>query len=371
MRFIHRTITLIAAVGCLTAAAATTSAAQAATGARASVTPPSWVIQPTPAVSKYSQMREVSCAPDSKYCVAVGDLGVAKHLTERWNGAAWAPQHTPLPAGASSAGLGSVSCPKVDTCIAVGSYYIKATKTTMPLVEQWNGHRWEVQSAPAVSGGLGMVSCPAVNMCMAIGGTVAAEWNGSSWTTQTISIPGGTLDALSCPDTTDCMAVGNDEPNGNLSELWNGTDWTAEPTAGDEPQDIYDVSCADADLCWAVGVIIPGSETVALVEEWNGTEWTQSGIPYIQNSYLWGVSCPKPRSCTAVGYDSPESTNVAVPLAEQWNGKGWAMETPPNPPDSESALLLSVSCSDAVTCTAVGGYWDESLGYYQQLAEGR
>jgi hypothetical protein len=70
---------------------------------------------------------------------------------------------------------------------------------------------------------------------------------------------------------------------------------------------------------------------------------------------LRGVSCPANNDCEAVGgYDSVHS--IDGPLAELWNGTGWAVQ--PTTALGEEGLR-GVSCASPVACLAVGseGSW--------------
>ena len=150
---------------------------------------------------------------------------------------------------------------------------------------------------------------------------VVARWDKSSgtWTFQTSL---GYLSAVSCPTATDCMAVG--ESNGaTLTELWNGTTWSIEPT------------------------LQPSGAT---------------------SSALTSVSCASPTACTAVG-NFVNAVGVQQTLAEQWNDTTWsAPSLPPEPTGATTSTLTSVSCTSATTCTAVGDYVNSS-GIQQTLAE--
>jgi hypothetical protein len=98
-----------------------------------------WAIQPTAnlAGADFTQLSGVSCT-SSMACTAVGDggsnSGTAVTLAERWNGANWAIQPTPNPAGSTQSSLGAVSCTLTTACTAVGAH--TPATTELPLVEQ-------------------------------------------------------------------------------------------------------------------------------------------------------------------------------------------------------------------------------------------
>jgi hypothetical protein len=111
-----------------------------------------WSIQP---IRGAPSLEGVSC-PSSTVCTAVGryEAGVPPELApacapftspcgdmtlaERWNGRRWSIQATPRPPGATSSGLGAVSCATTTACIAVGSYRDAGGQQRV-LAERWNG----------------------------------------------------------------------------------------------------------------------------------------------------------------------------------------------------------------------------------------
>jgi hypothetical protein len=73
----------------------------------------------------------------------------------------------------------------------------------------------------------------------------------------------------------------------------------------------------------------------------------------IRDGSLAAVSCPSPTACVAVG-STVNRTGTKVTLAEAWNGRAWSVLSTPNPPGADQSELLSVSCTSAALCTAVG-----------------
>jgi hypothetical protein len=102
--------------------------------------------------------------------------------------------------------------------------------------------------------------------------------------------------------------------------------------------------------------------------EWNGSGWQDIATPNSLNSLLSGVSCTSPTACTAVG-DVANGTGGFVPLAERWNGSTWTVQpAPPAPAGAANSFLLSVSCTSATFCLAVGEWRDSSANQFT-LAE--
>ena len=64
------------------------------------------------------------------------------------------------------------------------------------------------------------------------------------------------------------------------------------------------------------------------------------------------------------------TSKVFVPLADEWNGKAWAVQPTPLPAGSTGAVLQGVSCTPATACSAAGFYFT-AAGNRLTLAEAR
>jgi hypothetical protein len=244
-----------------------------------------WKVQRTPDLSSSSHgvsyLGGVSCA-SSRDCVAVGFSGnatgtVGTPLAERWNGAGWRVQQTPLPTGARVGSLSGVSCTSARSCIAVG-FFVNRVGAGEPLAERWNGTRWSIEPVPSpvvAAYQLVGVSCSRQGSCMAAGFFVvtgievmlAERRNGRRWSTQRALYPAGATGVqfagASCPSSSACTAVGSfgdisgfDEP---LAERWDGTSWAIEPIAspaGAVSASLSAVSCSSTTTCMAVGTLV-------------------------------------------------------------------------------------------------------------------
>ena len=327
----------------------------------------------------------VSC-PGAAACTAVGGHqtsgSTGAPLAERWNGARWAIQPMPAPAGAPDSFLTGVSCSSAGACTAVG---ISFTSTaTRPLAERWNGTAWRIQAIPLPAGtrnaDLSGVSCTSASACVAVGGYTAStgrpfdlaeRWNGTRWAIQaTPSLPGSAfkgLSGVSCTSARACTAAGSYIPAGGhlvtLAERWNGTRWAiqATPSPPRRIAQLAGVSCSAASACTATGYSINSAQTLfPLAEAWNGTSWhiqatpTPAGFAFF--APLPSVSCTAASACTAAGSWDNTAGNEFT-LAERWNGARWVIQATPNaaPPPSASALE-GVSCTSARACTAVGTF---------------
>jgi hypothetical protein len=133
-----------------------------------------WTIQATPATSgNAAVLAAVSCW-SATACSAAGTQGttaVPRPLAERWQASGWTIQTMPQPAGSASAVLAGLSCASATACTAVG-YYQASSGAQKILAERWNGAKWAVQSVPDPAGdnpALDAVSCASPTSCLAVG----------------------------------------------------------------------------------------------------------------------------------------------------------------------------------------------------------
>ena len=231
----------------------------------------------------------------------------------------------------------------------------------------------------------------------------AATAGAASWSIQTTPKPTGAFDsglrAVSCSSTTACTAVGeaffNSDgpifPSAPLAEHWDGAGWSVQAAvdpnrAGPFGQSgLYGVSCVSATACTAVGFQASNSGGapggLPLAEQWNGLDWsiqstpnpigpplpTTPGTGPVPESQLNGVSCTSTTACTAVG-SFVDSAGTAAPLVERWDGVGWSIQTIPTPTGARDSVLWGVSCPSTTACSAVGSS-DNRTGTSFTLAE--
>jgi len=271
--------------------------------------------------------------------------------------------------------LNAVSCPRANSCYAVGGVLTKAD-TDQSFIEHWNGKIWSVMSSPPY-GGTGNVvltgiSCPNPSSCLAIGldtktdnsaSGVVERWNGAKWTIRALPNPtvGSWSDdgpgGVSCPSPSGCFVVSAAyRPGGfyTFVQYWNGARWTIIPSPNiTSDTELSGVSCPGPTSCFAVGRYFDPSTKHTFAEHWNGSRWTASTTPNpTSQAELFNVSCPASNSCFAVGDSSTASTTTT--LVEQWNGTKWVIDASPNPPGAGDALLGNVSCFSTQGCFAVG-----------------
>jgi hypothetical protein len=326
-----------------------------------------WVLQstPNPSGTTLAELNGVSCT-SATFCITVGDAeptGIVTFVAvaEQWNGSTWTLQSPVSPAGAE---LSGVSCTSSTSCEAVGSDNAGA------LAEYWNGTTWSAQAIPGTS--MEAVSCVSSTSCEAVGIESADYWNGTSWASQAITTPAGSgLGSVSCSSASSCTAIGTSYNSATssysgLAERWDGSTWSTQTfvQAGSDTEP-FGVSCPSATSCIAVGYYISGRGNVSspLAEYWNGTGWATQAVASTSDPTLYAVSCASAAICTASG-----TTQALGTAAESWNGSTWTQQTTPNPSGTENSSFSGISCPTTTDCTAVGD-WYKTLPDIKTLAE--
>ena len=254
-------------------------------------------ISPNPPGKTNAMLNAINC-PSSTSCIAVGNYATktwSRTLIERWNGTTWTIVAGPNPPGRTFASLYGLACPSTTSCIAVGNYSTKSWSRT--LIERWNGATWTIDLSPNPPGLsfaiVGSISCPDVASCNAVGFFMAAgktktlveRWNGSGWAIVASPNPApgllefAGLGSVACVSDADCYAVGfsvtaTGVGSRALIEHWNGSTWSIDPEpdpagALDFPA-LLGVACTDRANCHAVGF----ASNKTLIDRWDGTKWS-------------------------------------------------------------------------------------------------
>ena len=212
-----------------------------------------------------SSLSAVAC-PSTTSCFAVGESSgpTPKTLAEHFNGSAWTVSTIPNPSGVISINLNGIACPTTSSCFAVGTYEI-STGAQRSVIEHWNGASWAIQTSPTPAGatdwGLNGVACPSAASCFAGGHADTAStakslvehWNGASWTVQTSPNPAGTfavdVNGVACASTSSCFTSGwysSGSTTKPLVQRWNGSTWAlmAPPSpSGATDSEFNGISC--------------------------------------------------------------------------------------------------------------------------------
>lgn len=370
----------------------------------ASASAATWTIQTTPNASgaEHSNLYDISCATTAtKPCVSVGKQtksgGESAPYAQTWNGTSWTNISAGVPEGATAGELQSVDCVSLfETllCFAAGSY-TKSGVTKSLIVTGGTGGMTSVQETPNPEGASETVfkgmSCKGAGACAAVGYSVKSGKktafvvglnSESKWVTQTMPEPASATSSellgVDCVATNFCVAVGSyslseKEPQWAWSATWDGTSWTlrtvAKPT-GSLRSTLLDVSCESSSSCTGAGAYRNSSNVqVSFVARWNGTSWSHQTSPNpvgSTNTVFQGVSCVSGGLCVAVGdWNNGKSWQ---PMAQEWNGSAWALDTTPNPEGATETIIEGVACRS--NCISVGWYAN-SEGKRKTLAETR
>ena len=286
-----------------------------------------------------------SVCPSPTGCYSVGwyddTTGAPWGLIESQNGGTWTVTEAPEPQNAGSGPnqalwIGSescgyiqpcraISCPTATSCVAVGEYKDTAGYS-LPVVETLSNGTWTategaLPSDAAVDTGstsdrsyLYSVACTSVTSCVAVGGywTMTGDFkgfiatlSGSSWSAVASPLPPGALASgsflygVSCASASSCVAVGRyvdagSRQAGLLDTLANGS-WAASPapqpadagsdTDGHQDSILFQVSCASATACRAVGFYVTNG---GVSRPWSTPSTGAPGAP------PWSRSRPTP-----------------------------------------------------------------------------
>jgi hypothetical protein len=320
------------------------------------------VTAPLPGSEGY-QLDALSCA-SARSCVAVGNsspVHTIAPLAAAWNGTKWSVSKPPEPAGSVGGSfLIGVSCPSAAFCVAAGQAQRQRDETE-GFADAWNGHKWTItRQLRTTDSSLGGVSCVSPRSCVAVGWSHKPDvlvseyvksavadtelWNGRKWTQVRAPATRGAhaqLQDVSCWSARGCMATGfsyHGKFNAMipLADSWNGRKWTAArpPAAGHAPG-LYEVSCASAKSCLAVGVGNGNAAEApirAVADYWSGHAWKAVAAPVPshgtgkhQGDAFDYVGCAAPSDCLALGFAGPYQGafgDFVYPFAEHWNGRG-------------------------------------------------
>src|SRR5262249_40993364 len=85
--------------------------------------------------------------------------------------------------------------------------------------------------------------------------------------------------------------------------------------------------------------------------------------------FLLSVSCTSASACTAVGGRLTPPGKPTGTLAERWDGHTWHIQPTPNPPGRGVKLLNSVACTSRSSCMAVGNEFERATDASRDPAE--
>lgn len=334
-----------------------------------------------------TSLPSVSCGSSSQ-CVAVGGAsagGTTEPMVTTAASGTWAAAATiPLPQGASSAELTSVSCTGTGTCIAVGD----ADSGAHPMYASEAKGSWTgATPITTATGTLSGISCLSGGNCSAVGSTGA----GGQPLTMTVTagtfspatapaLPsGGTSGALTsvaCTTPGNCVAVGHYvDASGQTQAMVateTGGNWAAAAqlalpsgaAGAGQNAVLSSIDCPGGGHCTAVGSYVNGAgQTEAMVATQNGSTWGQAfalGLPAgATASMLDSISCASAGNCATTG---SAVVGTVAPLAASESGGTWSAGTALPVPSGASAsstlnaIGLAVGCTGSERCDAAGTY---------------
>lgn len=187
----------------------------------------------------------------------------------------------------------------------------------------------------------GSVACTSIGNCTAVGprgtgwpgtrATILTETAGSWGAPQGVTIPGQGSDVQSALASVSCWSVGNCVAVGNYSTSVDSFSGLMYPMVVDE-----------IDGTWM------SAQTIAVPSVASGY------------GYLYSVSCDAVGNCTAVGNslvfdqsDDQETPSVPIVTTEPSGATTWTTTSTLPSPAGIMGIPTSISCSDAITCTAL------------------
>jgi hypothetical protein len=251
--------------------------------------------------------------------------------------------------------------------------------------------RWQAAQAPArsapQSGQLQAVACATPESCAAVGtnggSALLVTRSGTTWTPVAVPLPtssadGSSLTTVTCPTTSQCVAAGSYHGSGlQQGLLLAGHDraWTATtaplPANGAAKPDahITSVACATGSSCVAVGQYAAARSDQALLVTGYGSAWSPRQAPLPAGAsarpaaQLVSVSCSSATACTAVGSYVDKLGNRQGLLVTLHDARWTAMRSQlPAGSAVPGAKLSPVQCLRPAGCVAVGTYSAGSAG---------
>ena len=298
---------------------------------------------------------------------------------------------TVLNAG-GAAMMTAVSCPAAGSC-AAGGFYTDAANAHEAFIVTETGGVWaspqEVATAYNLGGNASVnsISCPALNSCVAVGfytdaakshqAFIVEETNGTWGATQSVA---STLNAggdavatsVSCAAAGSCVVGGRYEDASQarhafIVEETNGTWRNALEVAGGLDLGgggvVDSVNCPAIDACAIAGQYDTKThQTQAfLMTETNGA-WTKAqevagALNVGFDGTIAQIACAAPGTC-AVGGSFETAQHTSQPFVDDETGGRWGapVALTSHLHASVSSQITALSCSGAGSCTAAGDY---------------
>jgi len=275
--------------------------------------------------------------------------GYDQTLAEHWDGAQWTLVPTPTPLKPISVLNGVAAIGSRDVWAVGYEQDVGFSSPYLSLIEHWDGKAWTIVQNGTYDAYLTSVSAFASDDIWAVGTTnfpglgVIEHWDGNTWTYMNLTV--AEFRAVTAIAHDDVWVVGqNYAASGNENSLaihYDGAKWTQFPTPNplmkhpgcDENWLTSITAISSADI-WATLVARDtdfGILDHTFAVHWDGNTWrlrrTQNPGGKSMYNDLWALAALAGNDVYAVG----ETGQITfAPLAERWDGNGWALVTTPS-----------------------------------------
>jgi hypothetical protein len=259
----------------------------------------------------------------------------------------------------------------------------------LPLIVHWNGRKVHAVRSPLGSVGFAGVAAVSQNDIWAVGANrdrpVIEHWDGSRWEVVPAPILGRTsyLQGVTALSPTDAWAVGQAGIR-PLAEHWNGRRWRVIDMRREGA--LYAIDGAAADQVWAVGeqglTALSVNDIFGLVLRWNGRRWQQVAAPDRSDGLLGYETLDGFSGVDAISSGEAWATHNGVVRGDiqRWDGRRWRVaHVFPRPSILDDIAALSPRDVWAVGRGAYGAregrplivHWNGSTWRAQQAPVGR
>ncbi|MBV9258940.1 MAG: hypothetical protein JO215_13080 [Ktedonobacteraceae bacterium] len=282
-----------------------------------------------------------------------------------------APKHGPLkipptPAASTTATstLFGITALSSNSIWAVGTSMNVPQFTGQPLIEHWDGNKWQVVPGPSAPqnefNSLIGVSAVTNNDIWAVGFSMNTtkltdqplieHWDGNNWliVPYPTTIKAGGLSAITALGADDIWAVGSTYSASGTSSKplilhWDGNNWQVIPGASTTGNSsLLSVTAVNANDIWAVGTSSSTKESKPLIEHWNGNNWQSISGPIsgMHFNELSGITALSDHDIWTVGSSFSQPLQVH-PSIEHWDGNKWSTLSPSGLPSSFAPTAIS------------------------------
>ena len=283
-----------------------------------------WSQTPVPAVPDVPQ---ATACPTATHCIALANdaLGRPESLVSDDHGKTWAV-HELRPAFGR---IWDVACPALDHCVAVsqGTPAKPQGIVSHVLVSDDGGISWTQGTLDDKHGVLDKVTCPTIDTCMAVGFAGGSNvWikasidGGQTWTS--VPTPPGAeeLGGLSCASPTSCVLVAApfNEPDASFTTSDLGATWQSHPMPGGD-DGYFDLACS-ATTCVAGGESV-GTGLLAFSND-SGATWKPAKAS-VSVQEVAKLTCSTGSICIASSYSFGQPSGAYI-LSTTDAGRHWS-----------------------------------------------